>query len=105
MDVRSGRYAGRTDEADDLALAHAAADFEAASERRHVAVSGLVAVGVADTNVLAVAAARSDLLDRAVAGGENRRAEGRRPIDAGVQLTGMSQRMNAPAERRGHGGF
>ena len=46
--VRAGREAGRADIADHLALAHARAGLRRARERRHVAVGGLVAVGVLD---------------------------------------------------------
>src|SRR5580692_6857553 len=100
MHMRAGRQAGRADEADDLALPHFRADVEALGESRHVAVSGFVAVGVADADIFAVAALEPDLLDFAVAGGEDRRAEWRAPIDAGMQLADMKERMGAPAERR-----
>src|SRR5580704_2802835 len=62
MHVRAGRQPRRTDEADDLALAHAAADVEAARERGHVAVSRLVTVGVANAYIFSVAALEPDLL-------------------------------------------
>ena len=48
MHVRAGRQAGRADEADHLALAHVLAFVDAAREGAHVAIGGLVAVGVAD---------------------------------------------------------
>ncbi len=54
-----------------------------------------------DAHVFAVAALGPDLFDRAVAGGEDRRAHRRPPIDAGMNLSDMKQRMDAPAERRG----
>ena len=73
-----------------------------ARERRHVAVGGLVAVGVADADVFAVAAFPADLFDRAVAGGVDRRAERRRPVDAGVHLVIAEQRMVAGAEAGPH---
>src|SRR5580700_2088990 len=65
MDVGAGRQAGRADEADDLALADAAADIEPAGEGGHVAVSGLVAVRMADADIFAVAAFDADLVDGA----------------------------------------
>ena len=102
MHVRAGRKAGRADEADDLALPHVAADIEAAGEGGHVAVGGLIAVGMADADIFAVAAFDPDLVDSAVAGGEDRRAEGRRPIDAGMRLHIVQQRMVALAEARAH---
>ena len=102
MHVRAGRKAGRADEADDLTLSNPAADIEAARESGHVAVGGLVAVGVADADIFAVAALQSDLVDGAVAGGEDRRAEGRRPVDAGMHLHVVQQRMIALAEPGTH---
>src|SRR5579863_4286395 len=100
MDVRAGRQSGRADEADDLALAHAAADLEPARERGHVAIGGLITVVVAKANVFAVAALEPDLLDLAVAGGKDRRAERRTPVDAGVHFADVQHGMRAPAERR-----
>src|SRR6516164_4118299 len=67
-----------------------------------MAVGGLVAVGVANADIFAVAAFRSDLFDVAVAGGENRRAIGRAPVDPGMQFADVKHRMGAPAERRRH---
>ena len=102
MHVGAGRKAGRADEADDLTLPNPAADIEAARESRHVAVGGLVAVGVTDADIFAVAALQSDLVDGAVAGGEDRRAEGRRPIDAGMYLHIVKQRVITFAEPGPH---
>ena len=64
MHMRAGRKAGRADKADDLALAHLAADIEAARESGHVAVGGLIAVGMAQAHIFAVAALEPDLVDR-----------------------------------------
>ena len=66
--------------------------------RALVIVGGLVAVGVADDRLLAVAAGPAGLLDDAVAGGDDRRAGGRRPVDAGVHLDIAEDRMAAAAE-------
>ncbi len=66
-----------------------------------MAVGGLVAVGVADADVLAVAAFDPGLLDDAVAGGENRRSGRRAPVDAGMLLDVAEQRMVAAAEAGG----
>ena len=49
-----------------------------------VIVGGLVAIGVADDGLLAIAAGPAGLLDDAVAGGNDRRSDGGCPIDAGV---------------------
>ena len=100
--VRAGREAGRADIADHLALAHARAGLRRARERGHVAVGGLVAVGMADADVLAVARLPADLLDGAVAGGVDRGAERRGPVDAGVHLVVAEQRMVADAEAGPH---
>src|SRR4029077_5956420 len=98
----AGRQAGRADEADNLALADAAADIESAGESRHVAVSCLVAVGMADADIFAVAAFDADLVDGAIAGREDRRAERRRPIDAGRRLHIVHERVISLAEARAH---
>src|SRR5262249_60850958 len=100
--VRAGRDAGRTDEADALALPHARASYCAFGKSRHVAVSGLVTIGVAQTHVFAVAGFPTDLFDRAVAGGVDRRAEWRGPVDARVHAHGAEDRMFARSERRAH---
>src|SRR6478735_12187045 len=67
-----------------------------------MAVGGLVAVVVFQANVLAIAAFPADLLDYAVAGGENRRAVGGRPVHAGVHLGIAEDRMAAAAEAGTH---
>src|SRR6185295_10880446 len=86
VDVGTGRHAGRADEADHLALAHALAGLHALGIGRHVAVGSLIAVVVLEADILAVAAFPADLLDYAVAGSKDRRAVGRGPVDAGVHL-------------------
>src|SRR5215470_9127971 len=98
MHMRAGREAGGADKADDLALAHMAADVEAAGIGGQMAVRRLVAVGVADAHIFTVAALLADLFDVAVAGGKDRGAGRRGPIDAAVQFADMKQRMRAPAE-------
>ena len=104
VDVRAGRLAGRADEADHLALPHLLAGLHALGEGRHVAVGGLVAVVVLDADVFAVAAFGAGLLDHAVAGGEDRRAVGGGPVDAGVHLHIAEDRMAAAAEAGAHDG-
>src|ERR1043166_5854173 len=102
--VGAGRHARRSDEADDLALAHALAGLHAFGVSGHVAVGGLVAVVVLDADILAVAAFPADLLDHAVAGGEDRRAVGCGPVDAGVHFHIAEDRVAAAAEARAHDG-
>src|SRR5882672_11745915 len=104
MDVGSGGHAGRSDEADDLALPYPLAGLEALGEGRHVAVGGLVTVVVLDADIFAVAAFELGFLDHAVAGSENRRAVGRGPVDAGVHLDVAEDGMAASAEAGAHNG-
>ena len=99
--MRAGRQAGRADIADDLALLHGDAGRDAGGIARHVAIGGGEAVGVADADVIAVAAFAADLLHGAVAGGEDRRAGGRGPVDAGMHAQIFEQRMAAVAEAGG----
>src|SRR5712671_2148754 len=102
MDVGAGRHAGRSDEADHLALSHPLAGLHALGIGRHVAVGGLVAVVVLQADVFAVTAFPADLFDDAVAGGENRCAVGRGPVDASVHLDVAEDGMAASAEARAH---
>ena len=102
MHMRAGRKAGRADIADHLALADAGARLRRARECGHVAVGGLVAVGMTDAHVFAVAAFPADLVDGAVAGGVDRGAERGGPVDAGVHLEIAEQRMIAGAEAGPH---
>src|SRR5580658_10910550 len=74
VDVGPGGKPGRADEANDLSLSHAAADLEPARKSGHMAVGGLITVGVIDAHVFSVTALDANLVDRAVAGGEDRRA-------------------------------
>src|SRR4029450_1591946 len=67
--MRAGRPAGRADIADDLALLHGDAGRDTFGVARHVAVSRGVAVGVADADIIAVAAFAAHELDGAVARG------------------------------------
>ena len=96
--MRAGREPGGADVADHLSLADLLARVHAAGEGRHVAIGGLVTVGVTDADVLAVAAFPTDLVDDAIARGEDRRAHGGAPIHAGMHLAVAEQRMVAAAE-------
>ena len=99
--VRAGGEAGRADIADDLALAHLLAGGDALAEAQHVAVGGVIAVGMADAHVVAVLALAARLLDDAAAGGEDGRAGRGGPVDAGVHAPLVEQRMEAHAEAGG----
>src|SRR5436309_15493272 len=98
MQMRSGREAARTQEAEHLTLFDAQAFFDAARESGHVVVGGHVSVGVLDLDAPAVPRVPLRLGDRAVARGENRRADWRRPIDARMHLGVTWNRMTAVAE-------
>src|SRR5258708_14183858 len=102
MDVGAGRHAGRSDEADHLALAHPLAGLHALAIGRHVSVRGLVAVVVLQADIFAVTAFPADLFDDAVAGGENRRAVGRGPVDAGMHLDVADDWMATSAQAGSH---
>src|SRR5258706_12645162 len=65
-------------------------------------VGGLVTVVGLEADVFAVAAFPAGFLDDAVAGGENRRAVGCGPVDAGVHLDVTEDGMAAAAEARAH---
>src|SRR5215467_4717847 len=93
MQVRPGRQSGRADIADHLSLAHLLAGLHAAGESRHVAVGGLITVSVPDADVLAVAAFPADLVDKAVARGEDRRPRRRAPVYPGMHLVVAEQGM------------
>ena len=98
MQVVAGRQAGGADIADHLALADARAGHDALGEGALVIVGGLVAVGVADDRLAAIAARPARLLDHAVARGDDRRAARRRPVDAGMHAAVAQDRMAAHAE-------
>ena len=75
-------------------------DFEAIGIARHVAIGGLVAVDVLDLDLVAIAGLPLVVLDDAIAGGIDRRARGRGEIDAGMQLAGVENGVDAIAEAR-----
>ena len=69
-----------------------------------MAVGGLIAVGVLDADILAVAAFGAGLLDHAVAGCEDRGAVAGGPVDARMHLHVAQDRVAAAAEARAHDG-
>ena len=101
VQVRARGEAGGSDVADDLALAHLDAGRDALREAQHVSVGGVIAVGVADADVVAVLALAARLLDDAGARREHGRAGRGRPVDAGVHALLVQQRMEAHAEAGG----
>src|SRR4029078_10677571 len=98
--MRACRETGGANKADHLALPHAPAFFDAARKSGHVAVSGLIAIGMAETNVLAVARLQAGLLHDAVAGGVNRRAARSGPVHTSMHLGVAEDRVAAQAEAR-----
>src|SRR5690606_28496874 len=88
------------DIADDLALAHMAADTQAIGITRHVAIGGFVAVDVADLDLVAVAGLPFVILDDAIAGGIDRGAAGGGQIGAGMQAPRLEDGVDAVAEPR-----
>src|SRR6516162_11418014 len=67
-------------------------------------VGGLIAIIVLQADILAVATFPADLLDHAVARGENRRAIGGRPVDASVHLDVAQDRVTPATETGPHDG-
>src|SRR5437879_9070020 len=100
--MRPGRVPGRADIADYLALTDLYAGLDAACEGRHMAVGGLVAVIVLEADVLAVAGFPTGLLDRAVAGGIDRRAHRGGPIQARMHFGVTEDRMSTRSEAGTH---
>ena len=103
MQVGAGGEAGLAEIADDLALAHPHAGLDALGEGALVVIGGLVAVGVADDDLLAVAARPARLLDDAIAGGDDRGAHRGRPVDAGVHAHIAQYGVPAGAEAGAEG--
>src|SRR6516165_9254933 len=98
--MRARGDAGAAHVADNLPLAHLYALADPGAEARHVAVGGLVAVGMANADVVAVFALAPSLLDDAAAGGHDRRTESARPVDAGVHLGYLQDRVASHPETR-----
>src|SRR5688572_3555043 len=55
MKMRACRHAGGTDIADQVALAHLRAGFNAGSKAAHMAIGGLITIAVPDADIIAVA--------------------------------------------------
>ena len=67
-----------------------------------MAIGGLVTIVVFQADVFAVAAFPADLLDDAIAGGEDRGAVCGGPVDTGMHLHVTEDRVAAPAEAGAH---
>src|SRR5262249_42621943 len=94
-------YSGRADVADDLTLAHAHARLDAVGKPLHVSVGGLVSVGVADADIVAVLSPRSGKFDDPVAGRHDRGSRRAAPVDAVVHSLDGQDRVLAHAEAGG----
>src|SRR5262252_3789906 len=77
-------------------------DEAAVDEDFVVDVGRLVAVVVLQADIFAIAAFPADLFDDSVAGGEDRRAVGGGPVDAGMHLDVAEDRMAAATEAGAH---
>ena len=100
VQVRAGGAARGADIADHLALAHARAGAHAARKARHVRVRRLIAVGVADADVVAERAGAARAHDRAVARRQDRRAGRRGEVGAAMHARIAEDRVAAHAEAR-----
>src|SRR5260221_7176806 len=100
--MRAGRVSGRADIAYHLALTALYARLDAACEGCHVAIGGLVAVIVLEADVLAVAGFPARRLNRAVAGGVDRRAHRGCPIQACMHFGVTEDRMSTRPEAGTH---
>ena len=98
MKMRTGRETTGAEIADNLALRDPDALVDAASKARHVVIGRHIAIGVLDLDASAIARHQSRLDDQSIAGGENRCADRRRPIDAVVRARIMQDRMETHAE-------
>ena len=104
MEVRTRGEAGLAEVAHHLALAHPHAVGDAAREAGHVRIGGDVAVGVLDLDAVAVGGRALRLEHCARARGQDRRADGRRPVDAGVGPRIAQDGVEAQPEARRHRG-
>src|SRR5690606_19477363 len=98
VQVRAGRQAGGADIADDVALRDLHAAPDAGLEALHVGVGGFVAVGVANLDVVAVAAVAAREHHRARACGHDGRAGGGGEVHALVHAGVAQHRVAAHAE-------
>src|SRR5262249_61915266 len=91
----TGRVSRRSNITDQLTLANLYTRFDAARERRHMAVGGLIAVIMLEADVFAVAGFPARLLHRTITGGVDRRTQRRGPIQARMHLGGAKDRIAA----------
>src|SRR5262249_28095197 len=81
-----------------LALTHFDTLAHARGEAGHVAVGGLVAIGVANAHIIAVLPLASSLLDDTAARRHDGRAARARPVDARVHLLQLQDGVTPHAE-------
>ncbi len=99
MEVGPGRKAGRADIADQLPGADVIADM--GDDPAHMGIAGAHVAGVADLDVIAVAAMPAGIAHHAVGGGHDRRSHRRAIIDALVHAAVTQDRVEAHAEAGG----
>src|SRR5262245_46037860 len=105
MQVRTRRHAALADEADELTLPHLGSDADVRPEAIHVTVGGVIAIGVAHAHIVAVLPLAVGFFNYSVAGRQDWRADGRRPIDAVVHPGYVEHRMHTFTKtgREAHG--
>src|SRR5262249_38929174 len=101
VEMRASRQAGEPDIADHLTLSDLDALLDARGEDLLMRIRCFIAVAMPDTDVIAIAAMALGDLDGPVAGRQDRGADRRGPVDAGVHLAHAQKRMPAEAETGG----
>ncbi|PAV93290.1 hypothetical protein WR25_26979 [Diploscapter pachys] len=96
MQVRAGRTAGRPHQCDQLAARHARAIGD--EDLRQMAIAGRDALAVVDLDQIAVTALAAGVIDDAVGGGIDRRADRTGDVDARMHRRGAAERVGADAE-------
>src|SRR5262249_28192385 len=105
IEMRTGGDAAMADIGDEIAALHRAAALQAAGEAREMGISGGEMAVMAQADILAVIAAPADILDDTVAGGDDGRAGRCTEIHPFMEAAVTEDRMDAPAEGRGHMGI
>ncbi len=102
MKMRAGGPAGRADISDHLSLADLGALADARGHPAHMAVAGLITVGVLNFDQIAIAAGLAGKGDRSGAGGIDLGAGRRGEIDALMGLPALLDRVEPASEARGN---
>ena len=102
MQMRAGRAAGGADIGDDLTLGDATAGADATGKAVQVGIGGLIAIGVADADIIAETAIAVSAFDDAIAGGHDRGAARGSEVSA-VMAARITQDRVTPGAREGGG--